>query len=42
MEEVLEELEKYSYESGDELILWLRRQFDGVDYEAIQERLENL
>jgi CheY-like chemotaxis protein len=41
MEEVLLELEKYSYESGDELIIWLRRRFDNFDYEAIEERLEN-
>jgi CheY-like chemotaxis protein len=41
MEEALRELEKYSYESGDELIIWLRRRFDNFDYEAIEERLEN-
>jgi CheY-like chemotaxis protein len=42
MEEALIELERYSYESGDELILWLRQQLDNFDYELIQERLENL
>jgi CheY-like chemotaxis protein len=42
MEEVLTELERYSYESGDELVAWLRRQFDNFDYEKIQERLEDL
>jgi CheY-like chemotaxis protein len=42
MEEVLLELEKYSYESGDELIVWLRRRLDNFDYDAIRERLENL
>jgi CheY-like chemotaxis protein len=42
MEEVLLELERYTYESGEELIVWLRRQLDNIDYEAIRERLENL
>ncbi|MDR2433660.1 MAG: response regulator, partial [Treponema sp.] len=42
MEEILLELEKYTYESGDELIVWLRRRLDNFDYELIQERLENL
>ncbi|MDR2303329.1 MAG: response regulator [Treponema sp.] len=42
MEEVLLELEKYSYESGDELIVWLRQRLDNFDYETIGERLENL
>jgi CheY-like chemotaxis protein len=42
MEEQLVELEKYSYESGGELIVWLRQRINDVDYEAIQERLERL
>jgi hypothetical protein len=41
MEEALTELEKYSYESGEDLVIWLRQQLDNFDYEAIQERLEN-
>jgi CheY-like chemotaxis protein len=42
MEEVLQELEKQSYETGEEMIVWLRRRLDNFDYEAIEERLENL
>jgi hypothetical protein len=42
MEEALRELERYAYESGNDLIIWLRRQLDNFDYEAIQQRLENL
>jgi CheY-like chemotaxis protein len=42
MESLLTELEKYSYESGDELIIWLRQRVNDLDYEAIQERLERL
>jgi CheY-like chemotaxis protein len=41
MEEALIELEKYSYESGEDLVTWLRQHLDNFDYEAIQERLEN-
>jgi signal transduction histidine kinase/response regulator of citrate/malate metabolism len=40
MENVLTELEKYSYESGEDLIRWLRLRTSGLDYEAVQERLE--
>jgi CheY-like chemotaxis protein len=42
MEGALRELESYSYESGGDLIIWLRRRFDNFDYEEIQERLGNL
>jgi CheY-like chemotaxis protein len=42
MEDLLIELEKYSYESGGDLIIWLRRHIDNLDYEEIQERLEAL
>jgi signal transduction histidine kinase/CheY-like chemotaxis protein len=42
MEDLLRELEKYSYESGEDLIVWLRRRIDDLDYEAIQERLDRL
>ncbi|MDR2079720.1 MAG: response regulator [Treponema sp.] len=41
MEEIIVELEKYEYESGGELILWLREQSDNLEYDAIQERLKN-
>ncbi|MCL1931618.1 MAG: ATP-binding protein, partial [Treponema sp.] len=40
MEEILEELEAYSYESGGELVLWLREQIDNLEYDAICSRLE--
>jgi PAS domain S-box-containing protein len=40
MEEVLEYLESYDYESGGDLIPWLREQTDNLEYEAICERLE--
>lgn len=40
MEEAMAELERYGYESQEELILWLREQLDNLDYETIQSRLE--
>jgi len=40
MEEILEELESYSYESGGELVVWLRDQIDNLEYDAICSRLE--
>ncbi|GHV94478.1 hypothetical protein AGMMS50293_07980 [Spirochaetia bacterium] len=40
MEEALTELEKYDYESGGELVKWLREQVDNLEYDAIRERLE--
>jgi signal transduction histidine kinase/DNA-binding response OmpR family regulator len=40
MEESLVELEKYSYESGGELVSWLREQIDNLEYDAVQKRLE--
>jgi CheY-like chemotaxis protein len=42
MEDLLTELESYSYESGEELIIWLRKRVNDLDYDAIQERLERL
>jgi signal transduction histidine kinase/CheY-like chemotaxis protein len=39
-EEILEELERYRYERGEELILRLREQAENFDYEAMHERLE--
>jgi len=41
MEEVLDKLEKYRYESGGELVQWLREQMDNLEYDAIQKRLES-
>jgi signal transduction histidine kinase/DNA-binding response OmpR family regulator len=42
MEEILTELERYSYESGGELVAWLRKQLDGLEYGEIQRRLEEV
>jgi hypothetical protein len=41
MEEILQELESYEYESGGELVAWLREQLDNLEYDAILERLKN-
>jgi CheY-like chemotaxis protein len=41
MEEAVTELEKYEYDSGGDLVLWLREQLDNLEYDAIQDRLEN-
>jgi signal transduction histidine kinase/CheY-like chemotaxis protein len=40
MEEVLRKLESHEYETGGELIVWLRKQVDNLEYDAIRERLE--
>jgi signal transduction histidine kinase/CheY-like chemotaxis protein len=40
MEEAVRELENYAYESGADLVSWLRTQLDNVEYDAIRERLE--
>jgi signal transduction histidine kinase/response regulator of citrate/malate metabolism len=42
MMDIFSEIEKYSYESGEELVILLRRQLDNFDYDAIRETLENL
>ena len=41
MEEVLGELESFEYQSGGELVVWLREQMDNLEYDAIRRRLEN-
>ena len=41
MEEALEKLEQYHYESGGELVQWLREQMDNLEYDIILKRLEN-
>ncbi|MDR2662338.1 MAG: response regulator [Treponema sp.] len=41
MEEVMTELEGWEYESGGELIPWLREQLDNLEYDAIREKLES-
>ncbi|MCL2127887.1 MAG: response regulator, partial [Treponema sp.] len=42
MEEILEQLEACRYESGGDLVAWLREQADNLEYDAIAERLESL
>jgi HPt (histidine-containing phosphotransfer) domain-containing protein len=41
-EDLLEELERYSYERGGELIQWLREQAENFDYDGMRKRLESL
>jgi PAS domain S-box-containing protein len=41
MEEILAKLESHDYESGGDLVVWLREQMDNLEYDAIRERLEN-
>ena len=40
MEDIISELESFKYESGSELISWLREKMDFFEYDAIRERLE--
>ncbi|MDR1978980.1 MAG: response regulator [Synergistaceae bacterium] len=42
MEKILSQLELYEYESGAELIPWLRDQLDNLEYEVLQTKLEEL
>jgi PAS domain S-box-containing protein len=42
MEKAVIELEKYEYDSGGELVLWLREQLDNLEYDAIRYRLESI
>ena len=42
MEDILEKLESYEYETGGELVAWLREQMDNLEYDAICSRLEEL
>jgi CheY-like chemotaxis protein len=42
MEEVMNELESYEYESGGDLVEWLRGQIDNLEYEAICGKLESV
>ncbi|MDR1979943.1 MAG: response regulator [Synergistaceae bacterium] len=42
MEEIVTELERYSYASDGELVAWLRKQLDGLEYGEIQKRLEEV
>jgi hypothetical protein len=42
MEDVMAELEGCEYESGGDLISWLREQIDNLEYDAVSEKLESL
>ncbi|MDR1898971.1 MAG: response regulator [Treponema sp.] len=41
-EDILEQLEQYRYERGEDLVRWLREQAENFDYDAIHKRLESL
>jgi len=40
IEEILEKLDMYHYESGGDLVQWLREQMDNLEYDIMLERLE--
>jgi PAS domain S-box-containing protein len=40
MQQVMEQLEQYHYESGNDLVEWLKEQVTNFGYDQIQERLE--
>jgi signal transduction histidine kinase/FixJ family two-component response regulator/HPt (histidine-containing phosphotransfer) domain-containing protein len=42
LEEILEELEQYRYETGEEFVHWLREQAENFDYDAMHKRLEEM
>ena len=42
MGQIIDELEAYKYESGEDLVVWLREQMDNLEYDAICERLGEL
>jgi two-component system, sensor histidine kinase and response regulator len=39
MEELLEKLDGFKYESGGDLVQWLREQMDNLEYDAMEQRL---
>jgi CheY-like chemotaxis protein len=41
MEEIIGKLESYEYDSGGELVVWLREQMDNLEYDTIRQRLES-
>ncbi|MDR1483161.1 MAG: response regulator [Synergistaceae bacterium] len=41
MEEIMSNLEKHRYESGEDLVKWLREQLDNLEYDSLRERLES-
>ena len=42
VDEVMSEIEKQQYESDNELSLWLRKNVDVVNFEAIAARLQGM
>jgi signal transduction histidine kinase/DNA-binding response OmpR family regulator len=42
MEDALAKLEKYEYETGGELVAWLREKSDALEYDKIYERLKDI
>jgi signal transduction histidine kinase/CheY-like chemotaxis protein len=42
MENAMSELERYAYESQDDLVKWLRKQVNDLEYGQILERLETI
>jgi CheY-like chemotaxis protein len=42
MEETMCSIEEYEYDSGMELVSWLRQQMDDLEYDAIRQKLESL
>ena len=39
MEEILDKLDTFQYESGGDLVHWLREQMDNLEYDAMEQRL---
>ncbi|MDR1622456.1 MAG: response regulator [Synergistaceae bacterium] len=42
MEEAMSKLERYTYKSRNDLVKWLRKQVDDLEYGQISERLKNI
>jgi PAS domain S-box-containing protein len=42
MQKIMEELERFSYKSGEELVTWLKEQLVNFDYDSIREKLETV
>jgi CheY-like chemotaxis protein len=39
MEDIFEKIDKFQYESGGDLVQWLREQMDNLEYDAMEQRL---
>ncbi len=39
MEEILDKIDMFQYESGGDLVHWLREQMDNLEYDAMEQRL---